>query len=123
MHLHHSNDEVFDYMSHSGAITDTIVEDNKYYFSNASGYYSHDVDTLEKIDDYEADNNHMVNVTEDYTIFIPDLGKYLLTILDRESGEMIEVDLESEAEYGTHIFPYSLLRARSNPSRHHPRGR
>src|SRR5699024_4982521 len=52
MHLHHSNDEVFDYMSMSGSINDIIVEDNKYYFTNASRYYSHDVDSLELVDTF-----------------------------------------------------------------------
>jgi len=107
MHLHHSNDEVFDYMSMSGSINDIIVEDNKYYFTNASRYYSHDVDSLELVDTFEPDRNSKVNITEDYTVFVPDMGKFVLTILHRETGELKEVDLESNAEYSTHIFPYS----------------
>lgn len=109
IYIHHDTHEAFKYLRFAGSISDTIVDNNKYYFINSYDLYAHDKDTFEQTHAFTEKpfRPTLVNYTDKYSVFISEMAEFPITILNRETDETIEVPIESNEEHSTNVFPVS----------------
>ncbi len=103
LHIDDDSHEAFHYMRMSGTVNDTIIHNDKYYFTNANMLNIHDKNSLEMLgqfgdDTFKARGAHH---TDKYSVFHTMMVEEpFITIFDRDTQDLKHISIDTNDEIG-----------------------